>query len=143
MSKEFKEAVDLNQRIYYLSSYLISGAPSVESIPDSDLETNYCGKILLFKFEEKNFLRTLSGTEGDMHSEIRDKFSREIKSFGFAKSPNETGGAHIKMEEAEKKIKIYDRSEDFGECDKEVAKELVQGNFPDWIVTTEKYNREY
>jgi hypothetical protein len=143
MSKAFKEATELNQRIGYLSNYLISGIPSVENIPDSDLETNYRGKILLFEFEGKKFLRTLSGTGGDMHRDIREKFSKEIKSFGFAESPNEIGGAHIKIEETEKNIKIYDRSEDFGECDKEVAKDLVQRNFPDWIITTEKYNRGY
>ena len=143
MSKAFKEAVELNQRIEYLSNYLVSGIPCVESIPNSDLETTYWGKILLFEFEGKKFLRTLSGTGGDMHRDIREKFSKEIKSFGFAKSPEEIGGAHIKMEENEKKIKIYDRSEDFGECDKEVAKELVQANFPDWIITTEKYNKGY
>lgn len=143
MSKAFKEALELNQRIEHLSKYLISGTPSVDSISDCDLETTYWGKILLFEFEGKKFLRTLSGTGGDMHRDIREKFSKEIKSFGFAEHPEEIGGAHIKMEENEKKIKIYDRSEDFGECDKEIAKELVQRNFPDWIITTEKYNKGY
>lgn len=139
MSKGFKEVVDLNKRIGYLSNYLISGISSVESIPDSDLETSYSGKILLFEFKGKKFLRTLSGTGGDMHRDIGEKFSKEIKSFGFAEQPEEIGGAHIKVQENEKKIKIYDRSEDFGECDKEIAKDLVQSNFPDWIIITEKY----
>lgn len=142
-SKEFEEAIALNKRVEYLEDYLQKGLRSIKSIMESNLNDEYSGKILLLDFQGSKFLRTLVGTESDMHSDILEKFNKEIKQLGFMNYPKPQGGAYIRINKDQKTILIHDRSEDFGECDKEITKSIIQRGFPDWIITTEKYKNGY
>jgi hypothetical protein len=136
-SEEFGKSIELTDRIDRVRAYFQHGLPKIDDIPVSNLADSYSGKILLATYESKVFLRTLNGTGGDMHRQILESFSKEIQRMGFAGSPNENGGAYIRMSASEKSCVIKDRSEDYGECDKNIAKEIVQQQFPDWTIVTE------
>lgn len=134
------QALLLQQRIDAVQDYFDKGLPNVEDIPVSDLRGGYMGKILLLDFQGKIFLRINDGRE-DMHRDIHKKFDQELKQMGFLGYAEVKGGAHIRLESdrqnSQKKFWLIDgHSEDYGECDKKVAKELVQGQFPGMEVVT-------
>lgn len=138
-SDDVDSIIELHQRKRHLWNYLKKGMAKLEDvIPESDLTENYNGKIMLFEVGDHTFLRTLAGTQGDMHSDIVRKFYDEVHQKGFSETIKKAGGAHVKIEH--NGCLIYDASMDYGECDKDTAKAIIENQFPDMTVQTQRAN---
>lgn len=140
ISENFTKAVKLQERISLLKNYLTNGLPTLDDIPVIDFEEGYYGKFMLFTFRDKLFVRTLTGLGrmDDMHKDIVKKTNKEISGLGFADYAQELRGAHMTFADDEKVLLLRDRSIDFGECDKEVVKELLQPFFPEHEIRIRK-----
>ncbi len=143
VSKEVNEAMVLCQRIDSIQSYFEKGKPKVEDIPASNLPVDYSGgRVMLFKFRGKDFLRVLNAKRAEMHSEIVQEFASELKNLGFAEYPNQAGGGYIGFFKADsaKSVEAHwiidDESGDYGECNKALAKSIVEQQFPGVKVIT-------
>lgn len=124
---KLEEAIDSRLRLKAFDRYKAEGL-TIESLPEVDLPERYSGKILLVEFQGRTFLRSGS----DMHEGIRDAFAKEVELMGFSRGyVQEKGGAHIGFNKDSGDRVIYDKSEQYGECDKEVVRQLVQKAFPD------------
>ena len=75
-----------------------------------------------------------------MHSNIVESFDDELRAHGFEANAGVRGGAHMRQDK-EGNIVIYDKSVDYGECDKDVAQKLVSRAFPDKKVLIERESR--
>ncbi|MBI2151299.1 hypothetical protein HYU21_01070 [Candidatus Woesearchaeota archaeon] len=125
--RKLEEAIEARLRLKAFDRYRAEGI-NIESLPEVDLPERYSGKIILVEFQGRTFLRSGS----DMHEGICDAFRKEVKLMGFSRGyVQEKGGAHIGFNKDSGDRVIYDKSEQYGECDKEVARQLVQKTFPD------------
>lgn len=127
-SGKMDEAIETKLRLKAFDQYRTDGL-NVSALPEVGLSEKYSGKILLVEFQGRTFLRS----NGEWHKDIYEAFSREVDLMGFSGRPREKGGAHIGFNDYGERT-IYDKSEDFGECDKDVAKSLVQKAFPDQTI---------
>lgn len=118
-------------RLKSFEAYRENGLGS-EEIPVVDIREGYSGKILLVSFNDKVYVR--SG--GSYHKDILNSFEQEVGFSGIDSYVEEEGGAHLRFEDGNR-IYIHRDSVDFGECDKALAKKLVQEAFPDHTVRTD------
>ncbi len=126
----------LARRLKALDEYAADGAMNINQIETVDLPDGYSGKFMLVEFQGITFLTV--GNQGNRryHSEIKDGFKNNLNSRGFEGEVKSLGGGHIKV--SEDKIRIYGRSEDYGQCDKVLAKELVAKIYPNRDIIAEE-----
>ena len=135
---QLKMAATVRQRIRAYDHFIKDGL-SAETVPFVDLPEGYKGKILILEWRGNFYLR--SGA--DWHKEIYKKFLQELKIRGFSKvyETEKRGGAYLGFNK-EGAIMITGKSEDFGECDKELAKALVRSVYGEREIVTKAYTRK-
>ena len=126
---KMSDAINLRKKIKSLENYMENGL-NVDDVPQVILPEGYKGKIILAEFREKMFLRSDVKRDGAMHEGIKKQFFKELDLYGFNVEYIDTkGGARAVFEDG--KIIISGKSQSFGECDKEIAKELVSSLYTD------------
>jgi hypothetical protein len=102
---------------------------NVEDIPEVDMPDNYSGKIIIADIKGRKVLRGDMRGRSYMHKDIEEQLQDDVRMRGFTSYVSVEGGAHLSQNE-DGSIRISGDSGDFGECDKDLAKQLVSNYFP-------------
>ena len=136
-----EETTRLISAIRALDNYGDRGL-NVEDITQVVLPEGYDGKFLLIQFGNRVFFRCDLKRDG-VHQRIVHEFQYELSSHGYEKPvPHPLGGAHISFN-PDGHIEIQGQSQEYGECNKVLAKELVSTVYPDRDVITNLPEPEY
>ena len=125
---KLEEAIGSKLKLKAFDDYRANGL-DIESIPEIDIPEGYSGKVLVLQFQGRNYIRTLPRGRS-MHSDISEAFGRELSLRGFSGWAEEMGGGDFYWDKSGQGV-ISGESGDYGECDKELARGLVQKAFPD------------
>ncbi len=136
-----QQALDVQTRLEAFRDYSQNGL-NINSIPQVELVGNG-GKFILINFKDKTFLRGAKAREG-YHQDILNRFQSGLELKGFDNPCLEGGqvsGAHYSIRE--NKMTIKGKSEDYGECDKDLAKQLMSQVFPGEIIIERERKEEW
>lgn len=132
-------AITRNQRrIGALVRFRDSGFDPNSLVPLVDLDEGYRGKILMVSISG-GVIADLAVLRSDdlMHREILKNTEKELLDLGLRSSlASPLGGAWLRFE-PDGSILIYGTSDEFGGCDKELAADLVRGQFSGRTLTVE------
>jgi hypothetical protein len=104
----------------------------LEPIPQSNLTPDYDGGFLLLEFQGEHYIRSIPDRDTDINDELQSK--------GFDKF-HSRGGARIRRKDGA--LQIYGKLTSVDECDKALAKELIQKQFPDEKVKYQKSRKRF
>ena len=109
-----------------------------DNFPAAIMPDGYHGKILLLRIDGDGIEDTVVLRSGDIwHSEILRATEIEISKCGAKNSRvSEVGGAWVRFNE-DGNVIIYGQSEEFGECDKNIAASLLKQLYPNRVVNIE------
>lgn len=133
---DISAALGIVNRETLLKHYQAHGL-DLDRFPEVTVPDQYHGKILTLKLGDRVFIRS----QASMHKIIFANFRMELAGYGYdlsARAVKHAGGAWLKFTSTST-ILINQRSEDYGECDKALAAEVVKRAFPDYKVTHQPY----
>jgi hypothetical protein len=134
-SGKVEDAAELTIKHAVVSHYKNTGT-TLESISTAmGIES---GKIMLIEITDGEKAKIVirgyyehSYSRGEFHRDIISGFEREMRMRGLERLDiRPLGGAHISVPRGDEAITISGRSEDYGECDKALALQLVKKAFP-------------
>jgi hypothetical protein len=127
----------IQRRILTLRVFREHGLDQEQLIRPVDLAEGYAGKILLVHLHCARSEGTLCLRSGDLwHREILRDTEEEIADLGFDLTiVSPVGGAWIRLDEKQA-ITLHGSSEEYGECDKEKAAQLIAAVYPHHRVHT-------
>ena len=128
---EVRSANQFTRRIRAIKSFRDHGLDSKKLISPVILPEGYKGKILLVNIFGGMIREAVCLRSGDLwHREILRNTEEEMKDSGFENAiVDPLGGAWVRFDD-KCLIEIYGRSEEFGECDKQAAAELIGRAYP-------------
>lgn len=132
---DVRQSIDSRRRLKSLDMYMQNGL-NVEDIPEVAMPDNYSGKIIIADIKGRKVLRGDMRGRSDMHKDIEEQLQDDVRMRGFTSYVSVEGGAYLSQNK-DGSIKISGDSGDFGECDKDLAKQLVSNYFPDREVIAE------
>ena len=128
---EIHLANQFTRRVRAIKIFRDHGLDSKKLISPVLLPEGYKGKILLVNIFGGMIRESVCLRSGDLwHREILRNTEEEIKDSGFENAiVDPLGGAWVRFND-KLSIEIYGRSEEFGECDKQAAAEMIGRAYP-------------
>ncbi|OEU55240.1 MAG: hypothetical protein BA862_06280 [Desulfobulbaceae bacterium S3730MH12] len=132
---DIRWAVRLRRRAKALKVSQAHGQNPEKRIRRVVLPEGYNGKVLLVSVSVRQVWEMTCLRSGDdWHHKILQATEEEICDYGFPQANVcPVGGAWIRFM-TDGAIVIYGTSDDFGECDKELASRLIKRTFPEWKI---------
>jgi len=132
-----RQAKRMQRRILALEVFREHGLDQEQLIRPVDLAEGYAGKILLMRLLSARSEGTLCLRSGDLwHREILRDTEEEIVDLGFdLTTVSPVGGAWIRFDDKQI-ITLYSSSEEYGECDKQRAAQLIAGVYLGYSIYT-------
>jgi hypothetical protein len=126
-----RQSKRIQRRLLALRVFREHGLDQERLIQPVDLPEGYAGKILLISLDSAGSQRPLCLRSGDLwHREILRNTEEEIADLGFDLTiVSPVGGAWVRFDENDV-ITVYSSSEEYGECDKEKAAQLIASVYP-------------
>lgn len=126
-----RQSTRIQRRILALKVFREHGLDQERLIQPVDLPEGYAGKILLLSLKGPGSEGTTCLRSGDLwHREILADTEEEIADLGFDLTDvSPVGGAWVRFDESQV-ITLYGSSQEFGECDKQCAAQLIAGVYP-------------
>lgn len=131
------EARRLGRHIHAVSAFADFGPAPEKMIAEMELPPGYDGKIMLVGVSGDLLEAVVCLRSGDdWHREILRNAIQELLDLGFQDTHvYPLGGAYVRFEAGV--ISIWGTSDDFGTCDKNLAREIILRGYPDKIVEME------
>jgi hypothetical protein len=132
-----RQAKRIRRRILALNVFREHGLDQERLIRPVDLPEGYAGKIVLLGLHSASAEGMICLRSGDLwHREILRDAEEEIADLGFDRtSVSPVGGAWVRFNE-NRVITLYGSSEDYGECDKQRAAQLIAGVYLGYSIYT-------
>lgn len=136
---DIRWAVRLRRRAEALKTPQTHGQNPEKRIRRVVLPEGYNGKILLVSVSVRQaWEMTCLRSGDDWHHKILQATEEEICDYGFPQANVcPVGGAWVRFR-PDGAIVIYGTSDDFGECDKELAGRMIKRSFSEWKILKRK-----